>query len=151
VQRATQERLRQRLRAALPQLMHDVSGCEPAGIALYALADPRDVRALRYIGQTGSPARRYRQHVRAACLGAGTDRPWWICEPHLLALHRWIHALHADGNRLPFMLVTHWTATIADARALERQLILEHIAAGHELLNREATCSCSSTVQLSLL
>jgi hypothetical protein len=127
-----------RLRGALQAQVCDVTAGERAGIALYTLSDPRDVRAVRYVGQTGAPLRRYRQHVRAACLWLSAAGPWWVRAPHLVPLHGWIRALHADGGRLPFMLVHQWVPTLAEALALEQSLIDTHRAAGCLLLNCEA-------------
>jgi hypothetical protein len=40
----------------------------PGGTAVYTLADPRDVRCPRYVGQTRDPYARFAQHVRTARL-----------------------------------------------------------------------------------
>jgi len=127
-----------RLRRHAAALVCDNSDGERAGVALYTLSDPRDVRAVRYVGQSRAPLRRYRQHVRAACLGLGGRPPWWVRQPHLGPLHEWIRALHADQGRLPFMLITHWVPSAAAARLLEQSLITAHQAAGCALLNCEA-------------
>lgn len=137
-----------RLRRQLPALICDDSDGERAGVALYTLSDPRDVRAVRYVGQSRAPLRRYRQHVRAACLALDARAPWWIRQPDLGPLHAWIRALHADGGRLPFMLITQWVPSVAAARLLEQSLITSHRMAGCPLLNcealREATRNHSS-------
>lgn len=127
-----------RLRRLLPGLVCDVSDGERAGVALYTLSDPRDVRAIRYVGQARAPLRRYGQHVRAACLELDVPAPWWLRQPRLGPLHEWIRALHADGGRLPFMLITQWTLSVAAARVLEQSLIRSHLADGSALLNFEA-------------
>lgn len=130
--------LARRLRGPLNAQVCDASAGEREGIALYTLSDPRDVRAVRYVGQTGAPLRRYRQHVRAACLWLSAAAPWWMRAPHLMPLHGWIRALHADEGRLPCMLVRQWVPTLAEALALEQSLIATHRAAGCLLLNCEA-------------
>lgn len=127
-----------RLRRHLGVLICDTSDAERVGVALYTLSDPRDVRAVRYVGQSSAPTRRYRQHVRAACLAQDGARPWWLRQPHLGPLHEWIRALHADGGRLPFMLITNWAPSVAAARLLEQSLITAHRAAGCALFNCEA-------------
>jgi hypothetical protein len=127
-----------RLRRHLGMLICDTSDAEQVGVALYALSDPRDVRAVRYVGQSTAPARRYRQHVRTACLGHDRQGPWWVRQAHLGPLHEWIRILHADGGRLPFMLITHWVPSVDAARLLEQSLITAHRAAGCALLNCEA-------------
>lgn len=127
-----------RLRRHLGVLICDTSGAERAGVALYTLSDPREVRAVRYVGQSSAPMRRYRQHVRAAWLAQEGPGPWWVRQPHLGPLHEWIRALHADEGRLPFMLITHWVPSVEAARLLEQSLITAHQAAGCALLNCEA-------------
>lgn len=127
-----------RLRRRLGVLVCDTSDAERSGVALYTLSDPRDVRAVRYVGQSSAPMRRYRQHVRAACLAQEGPGPWWFRQPHLGPLYEWIRALHADGGRLPFMLITNWVPSVEAARLLERSLIAAHRAAGCALLNCEA-------------
>lgn len=126
------------LRRLAPGLVCDISDGERAGVALYTLSDPRDVRAVRYVGQSRAPLRRYGQHVRAACLELDVPPPWWLRQPHLGPLQEWIRALHADGERLPFMLITHWAPSVGAARVLEQSLIRAHQARGCALLNCEA-------------
>jgi hypothetical protein len=134
--------VRQRLRQQRAQLVCDVATALPdgsAGVALYLLSDPRTVRAVRYVGQSRAPVRRYTQHVHAACLPQTLQQaPWWLREPRLLPLYQWIRALYADGGRLPFMLITERAPSVAAARGREQLLIAEHHRAGHELLNHEA-------------
>ena len=134
----TRDELALRLRRQLSALICDASDGERAGVALYTLSDPREVRAVRYVGQSRAPMRRYRQHVRAACLALDAAAPWWVRQPHLGPLHEWIRALHADGGRLPFMLITQWVPSVAAARLLEQSLITAHAVAGCALLNFEA-------------
>ena len=134
----TQALLARRVRRELPYLLSDESAAEPAGFALYTLADPRDVRRVRYVGQTASPRRRYLQHVRTARLWLVAETPWWVRVPRMRALYVWIRELYLDEARLPFMLVGEWLATAAEVRARERQLIGELAACGLPLLNVEA-------------
>lgn len=51
------------IRARLPGLLLDVSGMPPSGFAIYTLSDPRDLRHVRYVGQTRLPRRRLLQHL----------------------------------------------------------------------------------------
>jgi hypothetical protein len=107
------------------------------GVALYSLSDPREVRSVRYIGQTRSPARRYLQHVNTAQLWLPADMPWWIKTPQLRELYDWIRNLYREEGRLPFMLITEWAATPAEARQRERALIMEHLSRQIPLFNFE--------------
>ena len=50
--------LQRELRRRLHWHLYDESGVTPAGAAIYSLADPREVRISRYVGQTAQPARR---------------------------------------------------------------------------------------------
>jgi len=127
-----------RVRRELPFLLSEPPGEGEDAIALYTLADPRDVRCVRYVGQTRAPRRRYLQHVRTARLWLTADTPWWVRLPRLRTLYVWIRELYADERRLPFMLVMDWCAPEAQARARERQLIAELARRGLPLLNIEA-------------
>jgi hypothetical protein len=134
----TQALIARRVRRELPFLISDDSPAGCGEFALYTLADPRDVRGVRYVGQTRAPRRRYLQHVRSARLWLAAERPWWIQLPRLRALYVWIRELYADERRLPFMLVREWCASEAEARARERGLITELAARGLPILNVEA-------------
>ena len=114
----------------------DVSGVEPADAAIYTLSDPRDVRLVRYVGQTASPRRRFSQHLNAARLWLPDDVPWWIKQPELKSLYQWIRELYQDGQRLPVMVVTSWVLA-SEALAHERDLIFEHLHRSSPLFNRE--------------
>lgn len=127
-----------RVRRELPYLLSAPPEENDAAVALYTLADPRDVRCVRYVGQTRAPRRRYLQHVRTARLWLPADTPWWVRPPRLRTLYLWMRELYADERRLPFMLVTGWWALEAEARAQERQLIAELALRGLPLLNIEA-------------
>jgi hypothetical protein len=134
----TQVLIARRVRRELPFLLSEPPDGADGAIALYTLADPRDVRCVRYVGQTRAPRRRYLQHVRTARLWLTAETPWWVRLPRLRTLYVWIRELYADGRRLPFMLVTDWCALEAEARAQERQLITELQLRGLPLLNIEA-------------
>jgi hypothetical protein len=125
------------IRRRLPLLIADESGAEPNGIAIYTLADPRDVREVRYVGQTQSPQRRYRQHLNAARLWLSDATPWWIKSPQLRPLYQWIRLLYQDERRLPSMLICAWTDTIAAARSAERARICECLQQRLPLTNFE--------------
>jgi hypothetical protein len=107
-----------------------------AGAAIYSLADPREVRDSRYVGQTAQPARRLMQHLRTARLWLPDETPWWVRAPRLRPLYRWIRELHSQEGRLPVMLVHAWVEAQDAQRAerehirvcLERQLPLLNVA-----------------------
>ena len=106
------------------------------GVAVYVLADPRDVRAPRYVGQTRDPHARFAQHVRTARLWVPDSTPWWVRSPKHRPLYAWIRELHGDGGRLPFMWVEEWVD--ADPLVAERAAIMRWLARGAALLNAEA-------------
>ena len=124
------------LRRRLPLNLYDESGVTPAGRAIYSLADPREGRLSRYIGQTAQPSRRLMQHLRAARLWLPDETPWWIRAPRLRPLYRWIRELYGQERRLPVMVVHAWTeaehAQLAERdhirACLERQLPLLNVA-----------------------
>ena len=122
----------------------DASG----GTAVYTLADPRDVRCPRYVGQTRDPYARFAQHVRTARLSLPDALPWWVRAPELRPLYTWIRELHRDGGRLPFMCVEEWVEPGADPVVAERAAIMRWLARGATLLNVEAI---KLGAQLSLL
>lgn len=111
-------------------------GAHPA-VAVYTLSDPRDLRDVRYVGQTRAPQRRLLQHIRTARLWLPEEVPWWFGEPKLRPLYDWIRALHRDDYRLPVMLVTGWAESVRAARLLERELIHLHLNRRQELFNVE--------------
>lgn len=130
--------LRRRSRYHAQEHLYDESGFDPVGWATYTLSDPREVREVRYIGQTGSPRRRFLQHLNHAQLWLPDELPWWIKAPRLRPLHTWIRDLYADGFRLPVMVVNAWHATLAQAREAERALIFYSLSEGSSLLNVES-------------
>jgi hypothetical protein len=129
--------LRRRFRAHAEAHLYDESGVPPEGLAIYTLSDPRDIRDVRYVGQTSSPRRRFLQHLNQAQFGLPDERPWWVKQPKLRPLHTWVRELYRDECRLPVMVVTAWAATLAEARATERARILEYLALRRTLLNME--------------
>jgi hypothetical protein len=124
--------------AAARSHIHDAGGGRTGGTAVYALADPRDVRCPRYVGQTRAPRRRFAQHVQMARLWLPDATPWWVRSPKHRPLYAWIRALYRDGNRLPFMWVEEWIDPAADPRVAERATLMRLLAQGAPLLNIEA-------------
>jgi hypothetical protein len=128
--------LQRDLRRRLHLHLYDESGVAPAGTAIYSLADPREVRLTRYVGQTAQPARRLMQHLRNARLWLPDETPWWIEAPRLRPLYHWIRDLHSQEGRLPVMVVHAWVDTQHAQRAerdhirvcLDRQLPLLNVA-----------------------
>jgi hypothetical protein len=121
---------------------------ECGGTAVYTLADPRDLRSPRYVGQTRDPHARFAQHVQTARLWLPDDVPWWVRSPKHRPLYAWIRELHRDGGRLPFMWVEEWVEPDADPLVAERAAIMRWLARGAALLNAEAL---KSGAQLPLL
>jgi hypothetical protein len=111
---------------------------ERGGTAIYTLADPRDVRSPRYVGQTREPYARFAQHVQTARLWLPDYVPWWVRSPKHRPLYAWIRELHRDGGRLPFMRVEEWVEPDADPLVAERAAIMQWLARGAVLLNAEA-------------
>jgi hypothetical protein len=105
-------------------------------VAIYALSDPRDVQAVRYLGQTRNPVSRYTQHINAARLWVPEERPWWIKREALRPLYTWIRGLYFDERRLPSMMLIAWTQA-SEARQEEGRHIREYLRHQLPLLNRE--------------
>ena len=118
--------------------IHDAGRPVPGATAIYTLADPRDVRVARYVGQTGDPRRRFAQHLRMARLSLPDETPWWVRAPEQRPLYEWIRALYRDEGRLPFMWVAEWIDPGQNARVAERAAIMRLLAEGVALLNVEA-------------
>ena len=125
------------LRARLAQHLFDDSGVCARGVAIYSLADPRDARTVRYVGQTAAPRRRWLQHVNTARLWLPDEIPWWVSSPKLRPLYEWIRALYREGGRLPVMLVSEWVDAPC-ARIAERARICACLERHGSLLNYEA-------------
>lgn len=114
----------------------DQTGTAPREVAIYGLADPRDVREVRYVGQTRAPAARYSQHINTARLWLPDALPWWVKREELRPLYAWIRALYREDGRLPMMFIVGWTE--ADlARHDERRFIRAYLEDGLDLLNGE--------------
>jgi hypothetical protein len=105
--------------------------------AIYSLSDPRDVRTVRYVGQTTAPRRRYLQHLNTARLWIPDALPWWIASPRLRPLYLWIRELYRDGNRLPIMLISARVPEGEEPLVAERARILECLSQQLPLLNVE--------------
>jgi hypothetical protein len=116
----------------------DSMGADPSGAAIYTLADPRDLAAVRYVGQTRSPRRRFVQLLASARRWMPDEIPWWIVSPRLRPLYDWIRALHRDDYRLPVMVIAEWVTRASDALSAERALIERCLREGAALLNVEA-------------
>jgi hypothetical protein len=125
------------IRRELAAHVIDDAALSPAPYSIYTLSDPRTLREVRYVGQTATPARRYRQHLHTARLWLPDTTPWWIASPRLRPLYTWLRALHRDGYRLPVMLLVARAETEREALRMEREFICEHLARGSALLNVE--------------
>jgi hypothetical protein len=125
------------IKTRLPGHLVDETGGQANTFAIYTLADPRDLRRVRYVGQTRSPRRRFMQHLQTARLWLPEEVPWWFASPKLRPLYDWIRELHREEYRLPVMLITGYADSVRAARVAEREAILRHLAADQELLNVE--------------
>jgi hypothetical protein len=134
----TKTELARRIRAATHSHVVDAPNVAGNGAAIYTLADPRDLAAVRYVGQTRAPRRRFAQHLNTARLWMPDEIPWWVASPRLRPLYSWIRELHRDGFRMPVMVVATWVERAADARSVERALIERYLRDGLHLLNIEA-------------
>jgi hypothetical protein len=128
--------LSRQVRRRLDALVCDDSGVAAEGVAIYTLSDPRELRTVRYVGQTAAPRRRFLQHVRTARLWLPDELPWWVRSPRLRPLYGWIRELFAEEGRLPVMVVTSWVGA-AQARVCERSLICACLERQQPLLNFE--------------
>jgi hypothetical protein len=129
--------LRQRFRRHTQTEIYDDSGTPPGGLAIYTLSDPRDIRDVRYVGQTRAPRRRFLQHLNHAQLWLSDEPPWWVKQPKLRPLYLWVRELYRDQYRLPVMVITTWAATLGEARVAERARICACLASQLALLNVE--------------
>ena len=124
-------------RTRLNAQLYDDSGLPRGEVAIYALSDPRDLREIRYIGQTRAPRRRLRQHLSTARLWLPEQTPWWVKSPRLRPLYEWIRELHRDGQRLPVMVICAWVEATR-ARIAEREHICACLERQFPLLNVES-------------
>lgn len=129
--------LRQLFRLHTQTEIYDDSSTQPGGLAIYTLSDPRDIRDVRYVGQTRAPRRRFLQHLNHAQLWLSDELPWWVKQPKLRPLYAWVRELYRDQYRLPVMVITAWAATLREARAAERARISAYLANQLPLLNVE--------------
>jgi len=118
--------------------LYDESGTAAWGTAIYCLSDPRDIRAVRYVGQTKDPKRRFLQHLNTARLWVPDETPWWVKSPKLRPLSEWIRALYQDEYRLPTMVIAEWVVKDSDARLAERNRICSCLRDQLRLLNVES-------------
>jgi hypothetical protein len=132
----TPTQLARHVRRRVAALLIDESGGAPEGVAIYFLCDPRDVRTVRYVGQSRAPRRRLLQHINAARLWLPHEIPWWIKAPQLRPLYSWIRDMFDDEGRLPVMLIRTWVA-VPQARLTERAQIFACLQRQHPLLNFE--------------
>jgi hypothetical protein len=90
---------RRRYNVHVAAQLYDESGTPAEGLAIYALAGPRDLRHVRYVGQTSSPRRRFLQHLNQAQLWLPDELPWWVIQPKLRPLYTWVRDLYRDECR----------------------------------------------------
>lgn len=132
----TQGQLTHSLRARLAEHLYDDSRAPAAGVAIYTLSDPRDLRQIVYVGQTTAPRRRLLQHVNTARLWLPDEMPWWVKSPKLRPLYGWIRRLYRSDGQLPVMVVCAWVEA-AQAQVAERASIYECLQQAQPLLNVE--------------
>jgi hypothetical protein len=135
---ATKEQLSKLFRSNVGVQLYDDSGVAPLGVAIYSLSGPRDIREVRYVGQTSTPRRRFLQHLNTAMLWMPDDKPWWVKYPKMRPLSEWIRELYRDELRLPVMVITAWLPTVSAARVAERSQIYECLEKRLWLLNVES-------------
>src|SRR6202035_1042458 len=121
--------------------LYDDSDGERVGTSIYSLSDPRDIRTIRYVGQTRAPKRRFFQHLNIARLWLPDEKPFWVAALELRPLYEWIRELYQDERRLPTMVVYEWAATQSQARIRERNRIYECLQQRLPILNVEAELS----------
>ncbi len=126
------------IRTHVAAQFYDDSALAPRGCAIYSLADPRDLRDVRYVGRTSVPKRRFLQHLNTAMLWVPDELPWWVKAPKMRPLSAWVRELYRDEYRLPVMIVTDWIATLPEAKVAERAQIYDALARRLQLLNVEA-------------
>jgi hypothetical protein len=129
--------LARRIRTHVGRELYDESDRLNFGIAIYSIADPRELRVSRYVGQSSSPRRRFLQHLSTARLWLPEERPWWIRQPKLRPLYEWMRELYREERRLPTMIIHEWAANCASARIAERARIYASIAHQLPILNVE--------------
>ena len=135
------------IRSHVAAQLYDVSGVPPQGTAIYTLADPRELRRVRYVGQSRAPKRRFLQHLNTARIWMPAETPWWVKDPRLRPLSEWIRQLYLEEMRLPTMVICDWADSTAAARLAERARICACLEDQLQLLNVEAERS-GSQIQL---
>lgn len=126
------------IRSHVAAQLYDESGLPSHGTAIYTLSDPRDLRLVRYVGQSRAPKRRFLQHLNTARIWLLADTPWWIKDPRLRPLSEWIRQLYREEMRLPAMMICDWVETTAEARLAERARIYACLQDQLQLLNVES-------------
>jgi hypothetical protein len=133
----TKTQLARHVRSHISRELFDESSAPAQGTAIYSLSDPRELRIPRYIGQTSSPRRRFAQHLNTARLWVPDELPWWVVQPALRPLYRWLRELYHDEGRLPTMIVHEWAISLPAGRLAERARIYASLAQRLPLLNVE--------------
>jgi hypothetical protein len=134
----TKAQLARHIRSHVAAQFYDETGTTPQGTAIYSLSDPRDIRQIRYVGQTSAPKRRFLQHLNTARLWLPDETPWWVKSPRLRPLSQWIRDLYRDEFRLPTMIISERADIVPGARLAERTRICECLEKRLQLLNVEA-------------
>ena len=137
VRLATKAELGRHFRSHVGARLYDDSGFAARGTAIYSLSDPRDIRQVRYVGQSSAPRRRFLQHLNTAMLWMPDETPWWVKSPKLKPLSAWVRQLYRDERRLPVMVITAWVETASQARVAERARIYQCLERHLQLLNVE--------------
>jgi hypothetical protein len=132
----TKTQISRRIRNRIDEYLFDDSGVSPNGTAIYTLSDPRDIRLVRYVGQTASPHRRFMQHIDSAKLWLPDETPWEMTPAKLRPLYEWIRELYRDEFRVPVMVIVAWTEC-RDALLEERNYIYRCLRDELPLLNWE--------------
>jgi hypothetical protein len=135
------------IRSHVAAQLYDASAVPPQGTAIYTLADPRELRRVRYVGQSRAPKRRFLQHLNTARVWMPADTPWWVKDPGLRPLSEWIRQLYLEEMRLPTMVICDWVDSTAAARLAERARICACLEDQLQLLNVEGERS-GSQIQL---
>jgi hypothetical protein len=145
----SQAQITRYLRMRVDALLVDDSGVMPDEVAIYTLSDPREIRQVRYGGQSTDPRRHYLQHLNQSRLWLLDETAWWIKSPKLRPLSEWIRALYRDEHRLPSMMIAQWTDRFEALRAEQRH-IHSCLGADLPLLNRESLKSKRRKIAASL-
>jgi hypothetical protein len=126
------------IRSHVAAHLYDESGQSSHGTAIYTLSDPRELRQVRYVGQSKAPRRRFLQHLNTARVWLLAETPWWVKDPKLRPLSQWIRQLYLEEMRLPTMVICDWVDGTAAARLAERARICACLQDQFQLLNVES-------------